>query len=67
MKTLRFTRSMMLYRRGDVAVFEDGVADQIVRKGVAELVPNPESESAPAADIAPEGRKRRATRSDDPA
>jgi hypothetical protein len=65
MKTLRFTRSMNVYRRGDLAVFEDSIADRIIGKGVAELVPNPEAEAAPA-DSAPEGRKRRATRSDDP-
>ena len=65
MKTLRFTQSMMVYRRGDVAVFEDAVADRIVRKGVAELVPNSSAESAPPTDAVPEMRKRRGTRADE--
>ena len=67
MKPVRFTQSMMVYRRGDVAAFEDGVADRIIRKGMAEPVQESASESQPSSDAAPEPRKRRAVRNEDSA
>jgi hypothetical protein len=67
MRTVRFTQSMMPYRRGDVAEFEDAVAERIVRKGVAELVPDDETEAASSEERSAEPRRRRTARGEDPA
>ena len=64
MRMVRFTQSMMPYRRGDVAAFEDPVADRIIRKGVAELVPNDENEGLSAEERSAEPRRRRARTED---
>ena len=67
MKTLRFTQSMNVYRRGDVAVFDDALADRIIRKGAAELVPDSAAASASLTDAGPENRKRRGARAEEQA
>jgi hypothetical protein len=66
MRTVRFTQSMMPYRRGDVAEFEDAVAERIIRKGFAETVGGDGEETASAEERPAEPRRRRA-RPEDPA
>ena len=67
MKTVRFTQTMMPYRRGDVAEFEDAIAERIIRKGFAEPVADGGDDAARAGEHAAEPRRRRPARSEDPA
>lgn len=64
MRTLRFTHSVMPYRRGD-AVFEDAIAERIIGKGFAEPVGGEGEDTAPVEERPAETRRRRPPRSDD--
>lgn len=67
MRTVRFTQSMMPYRRGDVAMFEDAVAERIIRKGLAEALSHDEPSAAATDEQTAAARKRRVARGEDPA
>lgn len=57
---LRFLRSVPPYNAGEVAGFPPGVAEALVRKGVARLetLPEPDADSAAEPSESPRGRRR---------
>ena len=63
MKTIRFTEKQPPYMAGDVAGFEDDVADRYVAEGVAEPVSGSSTGGEPAPeDDGPPRRLRRRRR-----
>ncbi len=58
MKTIRFTEKQPPYMAGDVAGFEDDVADRYIAEGVAESV-EPVADADPGATEQPRRRRQR--------
>lgn len=57
----------MPYRRGDVAMLEDAVAERIIRKGLAEAFSHDEPAAVTTDEQRAERRKRRVAHGEDPA